>query len=92
MAALRHLAHMPIGYFNANPSGKLRKIIDENSFQTETFIAHQLPDLTGAQVTLIAGVCFMIILTGVLEFHLLSYMEWPFICKALSWERIVLSL
>lgn len=42
MAALRHLAHMPIGYFNANPSGKLRKIIDENSFQTETFIAHQL--------------------------------------------------
>lgn len=61
MAALRHLAHMPIGYFNANPSGKLRKIIDENSFQTETFIAHQLPDLTGAQVTLIAGVCFMII-------------------------------
>lgn len=57
MAALRHLAHMPIGYFNANPSGKLRKIIDENSFQTETFIAHQLPDLTGAQVTLIAGVC-----------------------------------
>lgn len=52
---------MPIGYFNANPSGKLRKIIDENSFQTETFIAHQLPDLTGAQVTLIAGVCFMII-------------------------------
>ena len=61
MAALKHLAHMPIGYFNANPSGKLRKIIDENSFQTETFIAHQLPDLTGAQVTLIAGICFMII-------------------------------
>ena len=61
MAALKHLAHMPIGYFNAHPSGKLRKIIDENSFQTETFIAHQLPDLTGAQVTLIAGVCFMII-------------------------------
>ena len=60
MAALRHLAHMPIGYFNANPSGKLRKIIDENSFQTETFIAHQLPDLTGAQVTLIAGVCFIL--------------------------------
>ena len=61
MAALKHLAHMPIGYFNAHPSGKLRKIIDENSFQTETFIAHQLPDLTGAQVTLIAGICFMII-------------------------------
>ena len=43
MAALKHLAKMPMGYFDANPSGKLRKIIDENSFQTETFIAHQLP-------------------------------------------------
>ena len=45
MAALKHLAKMPMGYFDTNPSGKLRKIIDENSFQTETFIAHQLPDL-----------------------------------------------
>ena len=48
MTALRHLAKMPMGYFDTNPSGKLRKIIDENSFQTETFIAHQLPDLVGA--------------------------------------------
>lgn len=53
MAALKHLAKMPMGYFDTNPSGKLRKIIDENSFQTETFIAHQLPDLVGAQVTMV---------------------------------------
>ena len=33
MAALKHLAKMPMGYFDTNPSGKLRKIIDENSFQ-----------------------------------------------------------
>ena len=43
MVVLKHLAKMPMGYFDANPSGKLRKIIDDNSFQTETFIAHQLP-------------------------------------------------
>ena len=55
MAALKHLAKMPMGYFDANPSGKLRKIIDDNSFQTETFIAHQLPDLVGAQVTMIVS-------------------------------------
>ena len=48
MAALKHLAKMPMGYFDANPSGKLRKIIDDNSFQTETFIAHQLPRLGGS--------------------------------------------
>lgn len=60
MAALKHLSKMPLGYFDTNPSGQLRKIIDENSFQTETFIAHQLPDLVGAQVTMIASVILML--------------------------------
>ncbi len=60
MAALTHLAKMPMGYFDINPSGKLRKIIDDNSFQTETFIAHQLPDLIGAQVTMAASIVLML--------------------------------
>lgn len=60
MTALRHLAKMPMGYFDTNPSGKLRKIIDENSFQTETFIAHQLPDLVGAQVTMVISLILML--------------------------------
>ena len=61
MVALKHLAKMPMGYFDANPSGKLRKIIDDNSFQTETFIAHQLPDLVGAQVTMIVSLVLMLV-------------------------------
>lgn len=61
MAAMTHLAKMPMGYFDANPSGKLRKIIDDNSFQTQTFIAHQLPDLVGAQVTMAASLVLMLI-------------------------------
>lgn len=60
MAALRHLSKMPLGYFEANPSGMLRKIIDDNSFQTETFIAHQLPDLVGAYVTMIVSLVVMV--------------------------------
>ncbi len=61
MEALKHLAKMPIGYFDVNPSGKLRKIIDENSFQTETFIAHQLPDMIGAEVTMVASIILMLL-------------------------------
>lgn len=60
MAALTHLAKMPMGYFESNPSGKLRKIIDDNSFQTQTFIAHQLPDLVGAYVTMAASIILML--------------------------------
>ena len=61
MAALRHLSKMPLGYFEANPSGMLRKIIDDNSFQTETFIAHQLPDLVGAYVTMLVSLVVMVV-------------------------------
>ena len=60
MAALQHLAKMPMGYFDANPSGKLRKIIDENSTQTESYVGHQLPDLVGAYVTMIASLVLML--------------------------------
>ena len=61
MAALKPLAKMHMGFFDTNPCGKLRKFIDENSFQTETFIAHQLPDLVGAQVTMVISLILMLI-------------------------------
>ena len=50
-AALHHLAELPIGYLRGTGSGKLRRIIDDGAGQTETYLAHQLPDLAGALVT-----------------------------------------
>ncbi len=76
MAALKHLAKMPMGYFDANPSGKLRKIIDDNSFQTETFIAHQLPDLVGAQVTMIVSLVLMLVFDWRVGIPLLLVFDW----------------
>ena len=49
-AALHHIVTLPLGYFSQNASGRLRKIIDDNAGLTEEFLAHQLPDLTGAVV------------------------------------------
>jgi len=49
--ALNHLMKLPLGFFEENGSGKLRRIIDESSGQTETYLAHMLPDLAGAYVT-----------------------------------------
>ncbi|NFA44324.1 ABC transporter ATP-binding protein [Clostridium botulinum] len=51
---LKHIAKLPIGFYTNHTSGELRKIIDENSEQTETFIAHRMPDLVGVYVTPIA--------------------------------------
>ena len=53
-AALHHIVTLPLGYFSQNASGRLRKIIDDNAGLTEEFLAHQLPDLTGAVVMPIA--------------------------------------
>lgn len=50
-AALHHLTLLPIGYFKREGSGKLRRIIDDGAGQTESYLAHQLPDLAGAIVT-----------------------------------------
>jgi len=61
MAVLKHLADMPMGYFDKNPSGKLRKIIDENTAQTESYLAHQMLDLVSTNVTLVLIFCMMII-------------------------------
>lgn len=53
-AAMHHIVKLPLGYFNQNASGRLRKIIDDNAGLTEEFLAHQLPDLTGAVVMPVA--------------------------------------
>lgn len=52
--AMHHIVTLPLGYFSQNASGRLRKIIDDNAGLTEGFLAHQLPDLTGAVVMPIA--------------------------------------
>ena len=52
--AIHHIVTLPLGYFSQNASGRLRKIIDDNAGLTEGFLAHQLPDLTGAAVMSVA--------------------------------------
>lgn len=43
--AMHHVMSLPLGYFSKVGSGKLRKIIDESAASTETYLAHQLPDM-----------------------------------------------
>lgn len=45
--AMQKIIKMPLGFFDNNTSGKIRKVIDDNASITHSFLAHQLPDLTG---------------------------------------------
>lgn len=61
MTALEHIIKLPLGYFNTIGTGKLRRIIDESSGQTESYLAHQLPDLVGAFVTPVATIILLFV-------------------------------
>ena len=55
-AAVAHLVDLPLGYFNANLTGRLRKQIDDNAALTETLLAHTIPDAVGGIVTPVLAV------------------------------------
>ena len=59
--AMHHIVTLPLGYFSQNASGRLRKIIDDNAGLTEGFLAHQLPDLTGAVVMPVAVIILLFV-------------------------------
>lgn len=48
---MRHIMTLPLGFMDRDGSGKIRKIVNESSAATETYLAHQLPDRAGALAT-----------------------------------------
>lgn len=64
--SMHHIAALPLGFTESFGSGKLRKIVNESSAATETYLAHQLPDKAGA----IATPCGLLILLLVFDWRL----------------------
>lgn len=48
---MHHIMTLPMGFMDSDGSGKFRKIVNESSEATETYLAHQLPDQAGAIAT-----------------------------------------
>lgn len=46
-----HIAKLPLGFIGEMGSGKIRRIVHDSSAATETYLAHQLPDMAGAITT-----------------------------------------
>ena len=59
--ALHHVVTLPMGFMDGIGSGKIRKIINDSSAATETYLAHQLPDMAGAYATPIGLLAMLII-------------------------------
>ena len=48
---MRHILTLPMGFMDSEGSGKIRKIVNESTAATETYLAHQMPDKAGAMAT-----------------------------------------
>lgn len=48
---MKHISELPLGFIGEAGSGKVRRIVNDSSKATETYLAHQLPDMAGAIAT-----------------------------------------
>ncbi|MBA2796654.1 ABC transporter ATP-binding protein [Streptococcus porcinus] len=55
---LKHLLNASFSFFDLNPSGRTRKIIDDNASNTHTIIAHILPDSVNA---ILFPICLLVL-------------------------------
>lgn len=75
-SAMERLMRVPLGFFDTRNTGRMRKIIDEDSGQTHTFVAHILPDVAGSIVAPLG----VIILLFAVDWQLGIASVIPFIC------------
>lgn len=58
---MRHITALPLGAAEDFGSGKLRKIVQDSSEATETYLAHRLPDKAGAIATPVGLIALLLI-------------------------------
>lgn len=67
--AVKHLMKLPIGYFDKNETGRIRKQVDDNALLTHGMLAHLIPDL--AFTTTVPIVLLIMLITIDIRFFLL---------------------
>ena len=66
LQSMNHIVKLPLGFAEHFGSGKLRKIVNESSAATETYLAHQLPDRANA----LATPCGLLVLLFVFDWRM----------------------
>lgn len=58
---MKHIVTLPVSLMGETGSGKLRKTVNEASAATETYLAHQLPDMAGALATPVGLIILLLV-------------------------------
>lgn len=59
ISLMKRILTLPLGVFDDEGTGRIRRIVNDSTVATETYIAHNLPDKTVAAVTPV-GLCVLI--------------------------------
>lgn len=59
---------LPIGYFENEDSGRIRRKIDDNASKTHSFIAHIMPDMASAVVVPILMIVLILVVDIKLDY------------------------
>ena len=61
VSMMEYIMKLPLGYAEAQGTGKIRKIVNDSSAATETFIAHNLPDKAVSYATPVGLLVMMMV-------------------------------
>ncbi len=84
--ALAQLAKLPLGYFSARSSGKIKKILSEDIDRVELFVAHHIPDFTSALVSPIAVFSLLLLIDVRMAFIALIPLPLAILSQALMYK------
>lgn len=58
---MEHIMKLPLGYVEAEGTGKIRKIVTDSTAATETYLAHNLPDKAVSYATPVGLLAMMLV-------------------------------
>ncbi|MBY4797540.1 ABC transporter ATP-binding protein/permease [Collinsella sp. AGMB00827] len=79
------LLNAPFSFYDKYPSGKIRKILDDNTGLTHTSVAHLLPDLAAVLFIPLFG----LILAGIIDWRLCVFMVFTVIVGAFIGKKMM---
>jgi ATP-binding cassette subfamily B protein len=68
---MKKIMSMPLGFFDQNSSGRIRKIVNDGAGTTHSFLAHQLPDMAGSVISPIILLALVFVVDWRMGFALL---------------------
>lgn len=63
---MKRVTELPVGFLERIGSGRARKIVNESSAATETYLAHQLPDMAGSAATAVGMIALLFVFDWIL--------------------------